>query len=309
MTFWIITLTFFISASAIACPQSNCVRIGSWNIAWLGSDKRHQPADVKSIESMAALISDTLSIDVISLEEINTEMDGEYRGEFFSVAHWQLLQQSLRKRGYRFQTGSSGYAQHVVLAWRPPVMPIQIPNELPIPDAYTINENCHSSHLRKPLAGYFRAGKFDFWLTGVHLKANKGSSNCASLVRAAQITAMIHALRPLAAQDPDIVITGDFNADAHNKSLQPLFAEGYRSMDDPASRSTNSNDQSYINTHSSHDNDGSMLDHVIINPLATQEWQKHSTTFYKPNDSRQFLHTLSDHVPIWADFSTDRDDD
>jgi predicted extracellular nuclease len=82
-----------------------------------------------------------------------------------------------------------------------------------VPDSYRIDDYCYSSNLRKPLAGLFRAGQFDFWAIGLHLKSGYGGqSACTNAVRKMQVYYIAKQLDTLKKSDRDIVIIGDFNA-------------------------------------------------------------------------------------------------
>ena len=293
-----------LSSEASACPKTNCVRIGAWNVEWFGSDNRSQPVDQQTIDAMADLIANKLSIDIISLEEINTELNGKVRGEEYSLKPWHVLQKALGAYGYQTQNGNSGNGQHIVLAWRAPVVQLQAANDLPIPDEYDIHEYCRSSHLRKPLAGWFRANQFDFWLVGLHLKANGPDAKCTAAVRKEQSKALVKALAPLIQKDPDVILVGDFNTSSRNKSIKPLIDSHFEALDDKGQRSVASGTHSYHSVSSTKASSGSLIDHIMITDATFHEWQARSTTIYKPKDAEAFAATFSDHVPIWADFYT-----
>ena len=297
------------SGSGITCPTTDCVRVGSWNIEWLGSSKRQQPIGIDTIEDIARNIAEVWSIDIITLQEINTDMNGDYRGASYSLLPWQRLQSALKKHGYQTAAGKSGYAQHVVLAWRKPVIALESPRDLPIPDQYIINEYCRSSHLRKPFGGLFKAGQFDFWMIGVHLKANTGPAVCTSAVRSAQITALSKSLKPLSTHDADVILAGDFNASSQHNSLKELKQTGFQALTDKNQRNPSSNRFSYHSKTSKKSHSGSLFDHIMIRPAATQELTPASTTIFTPKDAHQFANTYSDHLPLWSDFSTKTDDD
>jgi endonuclease/exonuclease/phosphatase family metal-dependent hydrolase len=283
--------------------------VGSWNIEWLGSSKRQQPIDMDTIEDIARNIAEVWSIDIITLQEINTDMNGDYRGESYSLLPWQRLQNALKKRGYQTAAGRSGYAQHVVLAWRKPVIALEAPRDISIPDQYIINEHCRSSHLRKPFGGLFQAGQFDFWMIGLHLKANTGPAVCTSAVRSAQITALSKSLKPLSARDADVILAGDFNAGSQHNSLKELKQTGFVALTDKNLRNLGSNRFSYHSKNSKKANSGSLFDHIMIRPAFTQESTPASTAIFTPKDAHLFANTYSDHLPLWSDFSTKTDDD
>lgn len=300
----VISLSFF-SLPTLSCPKSNCVRIGSWNIAWLGNENRNQASDAATIDAMARMIADEWSIDLISLEEINTDLTSTLYGKKNSLEPWHQLQTALQKRGYQTQAGNSGQAQHIVFAWRKPVTIISRPQDMAIPDSYHVDDYCRSSELRKPLAGLFRADQFDFWGVGLHLKSGYGgNSACANAVRSQQIYYLEKKLRELEKTDRDIVLLGDFNASSKHDSLQALRQHGFIALTDKAHRAENSNKYSQ-----GKGKRGSIIDHVMVLPGATREWQDQSTVIFKPENAEAFGSRFSDHVPVWSDFHTNHDDD
>lgn len=293
-------------SQAEKCDSStHCVRVGTWNIAWLGGEKRDQASDTKTIQGMADMISDQWSIDLISLQEINTSIDGMYRGDHYSTRPWQELRSALEKKGYKTAVGNSGQGQRVVMAWRKPVIADAAVAELNVPDSYQVNEWCRSSQLRRPLAGKFRADKFDFWLIAVHLKSGFGNQgHCSDDVRGLQTYYLAGELKKLEQSDRDIIALGDFNTSGKNKSLEALLAMGLDATTEKGDRNPES-----FNRSQGKGKYGKILDHIMIKKKDTGEWRKQSTTIYKPQNSEPFTKQFSDHFPVWADFNTETDDD
>lgn len=303
---WFLVLpALLLALPALACPGNNCVRIGSWNIAWLGSEKREQASDTATIDAMANLIADEWSMDLISLEEINTELDGKVRGDQVSTASWVRLRSALEKKGYRTQAGSSGQAQHIVLAWRAPVKVLEQPQDMTIPDSYSVDEYCRSAGLRRPLAGKFRAGQFDFWAVGLHLKSGYGgNTKCANAVRSQQTYYLAKAVSTMEKSDRDVLLLGDFNASSKHDSLENLREKGFIALTDRPMRNADSNNRTQgIGKR------GSVIDHIMVMPSATGEWINRSTMLYQPANPEEFNRRFSDHLPVWADFHTSSDDD
>lgn len=294
------------TAQANTCTaNSHCVRVGTWNIAWLGGEKRDQASDSKTIQAMADMIARQWSIDLIALQEINAHIDGEYRGDSFSTRPWRELRTALEKYGYKTAVGSSGQGQRIALAWRKPVVLDESIAELNVPDSYQINEWCRSSNLRRPLAGKFRAEQFDFWFVALHLKSGFGNrGHCTDDVRSQQSDYLAGQLKKLATSDRDILVVGDFNTSGSNKSLNDLFNIGLETTTDKHDRSADS-----FNRSQGKGKSGKMLDHIMLKRSDTNEWQKKSTTIYKPQDLEHFTRQYSDHFPVWADFNTRTDDD
>jgi len=304
-SFFFSLLCLTTSFSAWACPKQDCIRIGSWNIAWLGSDKRQQSSDPATIQAMANLIADEWSIDLISLQEINTALDGNHRGEHYSTKQWQQLKKSLEAKGYKTQSGDSGNAQRVVLAWRKPVVAQQLVRDMAIPESYFIDDFCRSSNLRKPLAGLFQAEKFDFWVIGLHLKSGYGgNAACANAVRENQVYYIAKQISNLKKSDKDIIIMGDFNASSTHSSLQNFSEYGLSAITDKSSRSESSGTRTQ-----GAGKRGAVIDLIMLDLRNTSEWTPRSTVLFKPDNFPVFVSKYSDHMPIWADFVISKDDD
>ena len=306
VTKWLVLfLLASFSITALSCPKTHCVRIGSWNIAWLGNENREQASDASTIDAMARMIADDWSIDLIALEEINTDLVTELYGKENRLEPWLRLQTALQKRGYQTQSGGSGQAQRIVFAWRKPVTVISRPQDMAIPDSYLVDDYCRSSGLRKPLAGYFRSEKFDFFAIGLHLKSGYGNrSDCANAVRKQQVYYLDKKISELEKTDRDIVLLGDFNASSKHDSLRALHERGFIALTDKENRHIASNVYSQGKNMR-----GSIIDHVMIFPEDSQEFQKKSTVIFKPEDAMVFREKYSDHFPVWADFTTIADDD
>ena len=303
--FFICCLLASLSQASVCSSSAHCVRIGTWNIAWLGGEKRDQLSDDKTVQAMADMIAKQWSIDLIALQEINTGIDGEYRGDRFTTHPWNTLRSALEKYGYKTAAGNSGQGQRIVLAWRKPVVLDTAVSELNVPDSYQVNEWCRSSHLRRPLAGKFRAERFDFWFIALHLKSGFGNrGHCTDDVRDLQSYYLSGQIKQLEKTDRDILAAGDFNTSGINKSLDNLLAIGLVATTDKSNRDTDSFNRSLGKGKS-----GRILDHIMLRKSETSEWIRQSTVIYKPEDMDQFTWKFSDHFPVWADFDTRKDDD
>jgi exonuclease III len=174
-----------------------------------------------------------------------------------------------------------------------------------IPDSYLINDYCRSAGLRKPLTGLFRSGGFDFWMVGVHLKSGYGNNiSCTNNVRNLQVHYISKQLWKLKNEDPDILLIGDFNARSNHESIAEFKDNGFIALTDKNKRNPASNTRTQGSGKR-----GDIIDLLMIQPANTSEWIAGSTLLYKPEKPDEFSRRLSDHVPVWADFITTRDDD
>lgn len=297
LTLAAICLSLWASISA-ACGK-DCVRIGSWNIQDFGSERRQQNA---SAEQLAEMIATQWQIDLIALQEINPT-DSEYRGVRYSAKPWQELERALNKRGYQVAIGDSGHQQRLAYAWRAPVSLRGRVQELAAADRYQPSEDCRSGGLRKPLAGYFQAGDFDFYAVNVHLKSSFRNARCAHEVRLLQSKELLRLSGALEKKAPELIVLGDFNASANHASLQPLSQHWDNLLAKPR-RAANSGGGSQGKSARN-----SVIDLLWSNTRATRAWRTNSAMIFRPANEYVFYRTYSDHRPVWADFNTRRDDD
>jgi len=154
---------------------------------------------------------------------------------------------------------------------------------------------------RNPLAAYFRAvppGLFDFILIDNHLKPAAAGEEIAALPAVAEWAAGLWG-------ESDIIIVGDFNADGS------YFDEAGLAALLPAPRYTSLIGDDADTTLAASDN---AYDRMILTESALEDWTGRAGVLrfdelfdfaalgIRPRD-------VSDHYPVWAEFSADRDTD
>jgi hypothetical protein len=149
------------------CKDAKCIQIASYNIEYLGGKRapfdgvdRPDRTD-EQLDQLAKRIADTLDLEIVVFEEINTKSD-----------QWAKLKTKLAAHGYKFFEGTtSDRNQFVVLAWDADEVTLLDNSacELDVRNNFDLDEGCKLPGLRKPLAARFKAGEFDFWVVGVHL--------------------------------------------------------------------------------------------------------------------------------------------
>lgn len=284
------------------CGPHPCARIGTFNIEWFGTSdpRKHLPRSREVVDRIARHLAVDLHLQLFVLEEINTASE-EYR--------W--LDSAFSNLGYRLYAAPGvGREQSVVLGWNQgEVQLLAGISELPVRADFFLDETCKSEGLRRPLAGRFRVGAFDFWLVGVHLKSQHGGG-CAARVRTAQAEELVRETTRLVTEtgERDVLIVGDFNAELMDPSLEPLTRwGGFRPLTEPNDLAKGSGAISYLKEPYQ-----SVIDHVLILPGETGEWIDRSTRIgiveAGPQES-DYFRDISDHAPVWTLFRTDLDDD
>ena len=145
---------------------------------------------------------------------------------------------------------------------------------------------------RTPLAGRFRSGDFDFTLVDVHLFASDARSRRGE---SAQLALSLLA-KQLPAGERDVIVAGDFNTTTKrggDGALGPFLSAGWEALND-------------LPTNLKGD---AVYDNLLIDPAATREWTGRVGVepLGVPRDVA--LRTLSDHLPVWADFAVGGPDD
>lgn len=289
-----------------SCAQAACLRIGSFNIELLGSNRKRggQRIPIRTDEELtelAELISDIAKFDVVSLQEINTDSD-----------QWSKLADALDRKGYStaVQGTHSARNQFVVLLYKRDSVTL-VPGsavEIDTPVSYNEGGGCSYDGLRKPVAARFKAEEFDFMVAAVHLKSKSARGIptwCPDAIRERQTLDLLSALSEISTEsgESDIILVGDFNANFNEDSLEPLRDAGYHSQ--MLYRSDGSGRYSYRK------GSESLIDHVMINPSITGEFVRRSGFVYRVEGDalRRHVRHLSDHMPVWSLFYTGADDD
>jgi endonuclease/exonuclease/phosphatase family metal-dependent hydrolase len=292
------------AAPAQDCSSNPCIQIGTFNIEWLGAsnESMHPHRTREQVRRIGALIANTLDLEIVVLEEINTES-----------AEYGWLREYLTERGYRLRAGEAGGEQRVVIAYDDdevdllPTLGGDGIRELPVQASFNYPDGCRSE-ARRPLAGHFRAGQFRFLLVGVHLKSQR-DGECGDRIRTVQTTELFTAVQRLRSEsgERDVIIAGDFNSRLSNVTLAPLLgAPGFRALTTAERRASGSPDISYLKAPYQE-----LIDHLVVDIAATREWVPRSTTIYRvptsPSARAAYLRTISDHAPVWASFATSTD--
>ncbi|MEE8524870.1 MAG: endonuclease/exonuclease/phosphatase family protein [Thermoanaerobaculia bacterium] len=299
-------------ATGDLCGGHPCIQIGTFNAYWLGANRRYQRPlrTADEVRQMAAWLADDLDLEVIVLQEVNASVDREDDGDVFASDRFRWFCNALGERGYRLQAGDSGDAQRVVLAFDADEVDLLTPaKDLPVRDSFRFDAECGRGGLRRPLAARLRAGSFDFWIVGVHLKSKRGGE-CSDRIRDGQARDLATAIDDLVRDsgEPDVILTGDFNATAGEASIAALRSPGaFSALTTREHRGRGSGEVSYLI-----EPYRSLIDHVMVRRRPTTEWVENSTIVYPAGRGKaleRYTELYSDHAPVWASFYTDRDDD
>jgi endonuclease/exonuclease/phosphatase family metal-dependent hydrolase len=278
------------------CDGEACIQVGTLNIEWLGSRERSH----EDIAAIADLLARELDLEAIAFQEIDTESEA-----------WQWLSDALGAEGYRFARGTtSASSQFVVLAYDEDELDL-MPSTVRELDMATAFEGpggeCRIGGQRAPLAARLRAGEFEFWLVGLHLKSRSTRRGrlpgwCPDSIRISQTRALADGLEDLvrASGEDDVLLVGDFNAFYDDPTLAPLRELGFASLVAPDVRGSGSARHSFV------EGPRGLIDHVMVRSDRTGETVAGSGFVYvvPPGQLEEYVARISDHAPVWASFRT-----
>lgn len=289
------------------CADSKCIQVGSYNLELFGSGRKpyggvnRGPRSNDEIDRIVARITTELDLEIVVFQEINTASN-----------EWTSLKQKLAAQGYKFHEGTtSDRHQFVVLAWDEDDVSLlgNSARELDVRTSFNLAGGCREDGLRKPVAGRFKAGEFDFWVVGVHLKSRTGTESCTKAVRTEQARDLMAQVDQLESQsgESDFLIVGDCNEQYDHVSFAPFRDAGFISQ--MRFLAEGSATGSYVKTGSLNRSDD-LIDHIWLRYARTQELVRRSATAMSlpsAEATKKYIIEQSDHVPVWMSFRTDED--
>ncbi|MBC8141600.1 MAG: endonuclease/exonuclease/phosphatase family protein [Armatimonadetes bacterium] len=275
------------SVPGAAPSTGNVAGIGCWNIEWFSLDAKNPRAD-SDVDRMATIIKQS-GMAVIGLEEISGEP--------------ALAALTERLPGWKYTIGTTGRQQKCAIIWDSSRAEVGRAFEyLDINDGIEKGEG----NLRAPLVAPVKIGNFDFLFTVVHLKAMFEPENLAA--RRKQLSRLRARLSEEAKKrnDSDVIVVGDFNDFAGSVALKELTARQGTSGYLITGARLPDNVSTYIPK-------SGRIDHVVVSSpgVSQEQWDGQGYVFPKPTkaDRKLYLETVSDHLPTWANFRTDKDND
>lgn len=212
-----------------ATGKHPALRVGAWNIEWLGSPQRRSgPArdQPRTPEALAEYIL-AADVDILGLEEIRIDApDGSDRNALISAALRLVEQQRGGRWEHRLFPARGRREQCCGVAWDTTrVRPVGQPRIITAPQQQSVQGRTLWS--RPPRGWLFTAGEglTDFVLIVIHMKSNYGGDFARH--RAQEAETLLAEL-PLAFSDPDVLIIGDANCSSHAEpAVVALTAGGF----------------------------------------------------------------------------------
>lgn len=313
---------FLSSASTVIVNADDTVRIGAWNIEWLGFQARRSSFGKdtpQKPEDIANYIHET-GVSVLALEEIGVDTQKKpYKCSELEAA-LKVLESKYQQKWDYVLFPKTDYpadmdsitvrAQHVGLAWNSDVAKlVGEPFALPIDPNETygikfLERRANAAKLS------FGEGKTDVVFIPVHLKSNRNDAkpddkDFTRKQRMAEVGEIVKKLPTLKThfKDEDVVILGDTNFLATEDSTPELLIEsGFVDLNAIDLGTTVTWGKGY----------SSAPFDRIFTPKEQTEFKSAKLTVHKPDDVekiKDFRRQLSDHYMVTFDLNISSDDD
>ncbi len=287
-------------------PAEKTVRLGTWNIEWLGNaEKRKKPAQKPEDIAKYLLAS---KVDLLSLNEITHDVEGETPASKTLTETLKLMTKETGKEWQHvlFPSATPGHKDQLCgVAWNADAVKlVEKPYRIPIRRGPAAGDDFFHRH---PYAVKFSFGekKTDVVLIPLHLKSNsRGGITKMSKVRAAEAGALVRALADVQNHfsDDDIIILGDLNCLVREEPALVRFkAAGFRDLN-YADELTWIKERIY---------DPAPFDRILV-PEDQPEFKDCRFTVFREhafNSEREYRQQLSDHYLVYTDIKVMDDDD
>ena len=265
----------------VRISEQSDLRLAAWNIRIM-SDKSRTDTELKQIAKTLA------DYDFIAIVELRDEM--------VLKRTQRILSQMGQMYDYEFSPAvGGGVKERYAFLYKQNLVSVVRKGEL-----YPDDADGKDDFSRDPYWATFRAGEFDFSVIAVHVVWGK-----TVVPRKAEVKALADVYRYVQeanGTEEDVLLVGDFNRN-------PNDAKSYsRIMAIPSMT------RLFELPQKSHIRDSSLYDNIYFQTDAVTEYlgrcgiDKFDETDFG-NDDKVANLAISDHRPVWAVFSTSRDDD
>lgn len=316
-------LSIAVSSVAVGQEPAETIRIGSWNIEWLGLPDmrayagRNRP---QRPEDLAAYIA-AADVDVLAVEEIGVSDPRSRRSDELDAMFAVLKEQHGQPWTYvlfpktDYPAGTEDFivrGQHVGLAWR-----TDRATQAGQPFSPEINNRTEYGlkFLERRATAIklsFGEGMTDVVFIPVHLKSNRNADNpddatYTNRQRATEVAEIVRLLPQIRKHfdDGDVVILGDTNLlERDDAASENLYAAGFRDLNASDGGTTTAWGYGYKSA---------PFDRIFV--TADQpEFGRSQQRVWRPADDeddtiKDFRFSLSDHYLITAEIAITADDD
>ncbi|MEM9303090.1 MAG: endonuclease/exonuclease/phosphatase family protein [Pseudomonadota bacterium] len=276
--------------------------LGTWNIRSLGGyhdEWGENPGSPKRNLRGLALIAEVIRrFDVVAIQEVRRETSAlRLLTERFLAPHWSVMMSDVT-------VGDKGKERLAYLYDTRRVKPSGLAGEIVLPP--TDDGDPQEQFDRTPYLVGFVAGEERFALLTAHIRYGKDISDRVSELRKlAHYTAreIRDRSRYANAEEANLIVLGDFNTDrdAENDLFEVFLEEGLWVPRELRNIKTTTGQEA-----KHYDQIAWFRDAMTLNPTGRAGVVDFAGAVFQELTLGQMTYRVSDHYPLWAEFSTDR---
>ncbi len=274
--------------------------IATWNIRMFGDVYPHfreNPNSPKRNLRAIAIIAEIVShFDIVAVQEVRRNLTGIRTLLDFLGPHWSLIVSDVNE-------GDLGNAERLAFLFDSRrVTPSGLAGELVLPPSW--GRKAIKQFARTPYAVSFRAGEEAFILTTVHIRYGHGDPN----ERVPELEAFADWMANWSEQDQryheDIIVLGDFNIDRRDDPRFEVFAS--RGLNVPPQIRSVSTNLATGRKAKHYDQIAWFMGRLHMEYTGRAGVVNFAHAVFKELSLRSMSYRVSDHLPLWVEFSTDR---
>lgn len=273
---FILALFICISSLIYSSPEGKAY-IGSFNALHLGEAKK----DYKELSNILVLL------DIIGLEEVLNKKGVETLVD-------ELEKNTNEKWGYHispYPVGTKKYKEYYAYIWKE--------NKVKFLKSKGFFKDNEDKFIREPYGADFKIGEFDF--TFILLHSIYGKKKSQRIAEAMNLDKVYDYFQNMDKKENDIIIGGDFNLSVRSEGFNNLLNHKDKIINciSPNMKTTIGPD-GYANQY----------DNIFISKIYTKEYTGISGGIDTANNNyKKTRKLISDHIPIFIEVNTSKDDD
>lgn len=273
------TTNLFAQSIDVPARNNNNLLLCSWNIKWFKDTG-------KDLSKIAKVISNFDICGIVELQSDRVLKDLANALEQETGEEWMYIQSN--------HTGHASYNEQYGFIWRD--------NKLRLTSGHIGNvQDLSDIYRHEPYIASFKSGGFDFRFMLVHTRWTTSEQREAEVEQIANDLSYFQNLT----KEKDIIVAGDFNYSGTSEKMEPILnIQHIKNLVPPESKTTlKGNGLGF----------SSWYDHIFILDNFTTEATGNGGAFDFVKGlgftSNKKAKEISDHIPVWAEFKTDNQDD
>ncbi len=273
----ILTIFFiFVSLTIYSSPEEKAY-IGSFNALRLGESEK----DYKELSNILVLL------DLIGLEEVSNREGVETLVD-------ELEKNTHEKWSYHispYPVGTKKYKEYYAYIWKE--------NKVKFLKSKGFYKDNGDKFIREPYGADFKIGEFDFTFVIIHSIYGKNKS--VRTAEAMNLDKVYDYFQSSDKKENDIIIGGDFNLSVRSEGFKNLLSHR-----DKITNCISPNMKTTIGTKGY----ANQYDNIFISEIYTKEYTGRSGGIDTANGNyKKTRKLISDHIPVFIEVNTSKDDD